>query len=79
MLDSVKLDSDIYFGSLDYYWPRLLRFCSRLFLSAHFMGRELMLRMIRDYYARIGRLVYPDIDSYSNVELHKCCVLFGLV
>lgn len=38
-----------------------------------------MLGLLRDYYISIGRNHYPDIDSYSNAELRKCCVLFSLI
>lgn len=38
-----------------------------------------MLEMIRCYYITIGRNRHPDIDTYSNADLYKCCVLFNLM
>lgn len=38
-----------------------------------------MLEAIRNYYLSINRDKYPDIESYSNADLYKVCVLFNLV
>ena len=42
------------------------------------MNREQMIDAIRNYYISIGRNRYPDIDTYSNADLYKCCLLFNL-
>jgi hypothetical protein len=43
------------------------------------MTREDMIEMIRKYYISINRNKYPDIESYSNADLYKVCVLFNLL
>lgn len=42
------------------------------------MNREEMLELIREYYLSINRQKYPDIDTYTNAELYKVCILFNL-